>query len=794
MYYHQLKIALRSLLSRKLFTLINIIGLSIGMAAALLIFLWVQNEFTYDRYHPNGEDIYRVIRTSQSKYGTRTSDVIPFPLVEATNTEIPEVLLLSKHMTLREPNLKISTNKSYKEKAFCFIDRTWFDLFSYNILSGSVQSLFENPNHIALSESLAKKYFGAENALGKRIELKDISYTVKMVYADPPTNSVLQFQGLLPFDAYWLKSNKEKSLQDWNNSNFRVFLQTKYPEMVARKLTSIQQENVQLEGYQFSNSLEPLQDIHFSSIRKYSSYPHQEKSTVLIFGLIGLILLIAALLNYLSLSTALIYERIKEIGIKKVIGASFQSVFSQVLLEALMVSLLSIVLALEIGKYCLPLLHNFTGVPLEIDLTSHPIWGVIGIILMLSICLAGIYPALLFAGIKPIRLSRSSKNPQSKLSLRKGLVITQFSLALIILVCTIVMGNQLHYIQKKDVGYDRSYVLQFQPKLYQGDWEHNHKQFSLWQEELQKIPEFQAVAGSIGSIIDIGNFNGDDLSWAGKGPDFLAGAFRYGVNEDLQQVFDLKMAAGRWFHSSFESDKNNIVLNETAVKTFQISEPLIGKHILWRGQEGSIIGIAKDFHFQSLHKKIEPLVLFHSGQNGASTVFAKTSGLQASTALAQARTSFEKLLPNLIFEYEFLDDSFEEMHRVEIKMGTLFKIFAGILLFISCLGLLGLSTFEVLQRTKEIGIRKVLGARVQQIVRLLSSDFLKLVLLAFLLASPVAWYAMNRWLESFAYRVDITWWMFALAGLWAVGLAFITVGFQSFRAAVANPINALRSE
>ncbi|MEM6631677.1 MAG: FtsX-like permease family protein [Bacteroidota bacterium] len=794
MFYHHLKIAFRSLLSRKLFTLINIVGLSIGMAAALLISLWVQNEFTYDRHHPKGKDIYRIISTTQSKYGTRSSDLVQFPLMLAAGSEIPEVLLLSKNRVLREPTLNIGSQQSYQEKSLCYVDQAWFDLFSYDILAGSIQALFENPNHLALSEALARKYFGEDEALGKRVEFKDISYIVKMVYKDPPTNSILQFPCLIPFEAYWFRADKGKSLNDWNNSSFRVFLQTEQPEIVAQKLTALKRKNIQLDGYEFLNTLEPLQDIHFSTVSKYSPFPHQQKSTVLIFGIIGFILLVAALLNYLSLSTALIYERIREIGIKKVIGASFQTVFSQVLLEALMVSLLAIILALEIGKYSLPLLHSFTGVPIVIDLGSLPIWGVIGVILLLSICLAGLYPALLFAGIKPIRLTKSSKNPQSNISLRKGLVVTQFALALIILLCTIVMGNQLSYIQKKKVGYDRSYVVQFQPKLYQGDSEYNYKQFSLWQQVLQEIPEFQAVAVSIGSIIDIGNFNGDDLSWEGKDPNLLAGAYRYGVNEALQEVFDLKLIAGRWFDSSYETDQNNIVLNETAVKTFQIPEPIIGRQIVWRGEAGTIIGIAKDFHFQSLHKKIEPLVMFYTDQNGGSTVLARTTGVQASEALSQAQTSFEKFLPNLIFEYEFLDDSFEEMHRTEINMGFLFKIFAGILLFISCLGLLGLSTFEVLQRTKEIGIRKVLGARVQQIVQLLSSDFLKLVLVAFLIASPIAWFAMDRWLESFAYRVPIMWWMFVLTGLFALTLAFLTVGFQSFRAAVASPIHALRSE
>ena len=526
---------------------------------------------------------------------------------------------------------------------------------------------------------------------------------------------------------------------------------------------------------------------------EYDTFEHQNKSALYIFGMIGFIILLAAAVNYVSLSTALINRRIKEIGIKKVIGASFRFIFTQVLMETLLMSIIALTLAAWIAEHYLSVLNSLVGIPLEIHLASTHIWTLIGGIFLLSVLLAGVYPAVLFAGFKPMRLIKKIHTSQKGVSVRKILVVSQFGIAIAVVICTVILQQQLHYIQHKQVGYDRSYVIQFRPDLFRGDWKENMRLFGIWEEELRKFPEFKAVANLSESLINVNSSNGADFHWEGKDPNFDAKVFRLGVDEHLQTLYDFDLVQGRWFSDKLETDRNHIVLNQTAVKRYNIPEPVIGRSITWRGQKGTIIGIAKDFHFQSLHHKVEPLLIYYAS-NPSSVMAARTRGEDAQTAIKKAQKSFESILPHLAFKYEFLDDTYEQLHRTEADMSWLFQLLSGLLIFISCLGLFGLSTFAVERRTKEIGIRKVLGAQVRQIVQLLSSDFLKLVAIALVIACPIAWYAMDTWLESFAYRVAISWWMFGFAGILAVGLAFLTVGFQSFKAAIANPVEALRAE
>jgi hypothetical protein len=438
-------------------------------------------------------------------------------------------------------------------------------------------------------------------------------------------------------------------------------------------------------------------------------------------------------------------------------------------------------------------MEEFTGMPLKLQYNQPIIWMMLGGVVVLSACLSGIYPAAMFAGFKPLSLLQTKSNNFGSASLRKLLVIVQFVVTITMLICTVIIHQQLKFIQQKDVGYNRSHVVRIQPNLYQGSWDQNVERFAVFEKELSKVPEFESFAVSSGSPIHIRSTNSGNFEWDGMPEDFEAVVSTLSADERLKEVFDFKMKRGRWFEEGRELDKKGIILNEAAIQAFQIDEPVIGRSISWRGNEGSIIGIVKDFHFKSMRTSIDPLLI--SYKNGwESCVLARISNTNVQRAIKQAEQSFTQVFPNQPFEYTFLDEAYDKMHHSEKKMSSMFKIFASLLIFISCLGLFGLTTFAVERRTKEIGIRKVLGANVHNIVHLLSKDFVKLILVGILISIPIGWLLMNQWLKNYAYRIELSWWMFALTGVMVIFLALLTTSFQSTRAALNDPVSSLRNE
>ncbi|MEO0341444.1 MAG: FtsX-like permease family protein, partial [Bacteroidota bacterium] len=513
-----------------------------------------------------------------------------------------------------------------------------------------------------------------------------------------------------------------------------------------------------------------------------------------IFAIIGFIILLTAGLNYINLSTALISKRVKEIGVKKVVGASFQSLFYQMLTETFLLSIIAFVAGLGIVQLMLPSLRTFVDIPLTLDFTKPTIWLVLVGVIALSIAIAGIYPALMTANFKPIQLIRGNEKAEKGVTLRKILVVTQFTSVIIVLISTFVIYQQLQYIQYKDVGYDRSQVMLIRPHLFRtGDWRQNFDNYVVYKEELSKLPQFTSVAMTDNPISNINNRNSGGFQWEGQAADQSVNVAQFRVNQDLQDLFGLEMEQGRWFDAELQTDRNNVILNETAIKQFGIKEPVIGTKTTFQQREGTIIGVVKDFNYSSLREKIEPLVIWHNDGRGTN-ILARVEGENINEAIQVAEAKFNEILPGLQFEYQFIDEAFQKMHTADIKMSQLFKVFTGILVFISCLGLLGLAVFAADRRVKEIGVRKVLGASIGNIVSLLSKDFLKLVLVSFVIAVPVGWYFMKEWLNNFAYSSPLYWWIFALAGFLAISIAFLTVSTQSIKAAVANPVQSLRND
>lgn len=793
------KIAYRNLFKNKIFSTINVVGLSIGMAAALLIFVWVQNELSFDNYHSDAHRIYRTISHIDVGQDIWNWSSVPYPLTEAATEEIPEIEELIKARNIGNPILKTETGKLFKVKDFAYVDEKWLEVLDYEVAEGSLETFHNNLYSIALTESQAEQLFGYKMATGQTLYMDTIVYSVDVILKDNPVNSVLQYNGFIPLKAFWANEKNWKNDQGWGNFSYKTFVKCKEgvnPKIVEEKLVAILDKNRSSKKRKnnASISLEVIQDIRFSEVVDNDQYQHQNKSAVYIFMLIGLMLLLSASFNYVNLSTALINKRVKEIGVKKIIGASFQHIFSQVMMETFLISGLAIILAYGLAQYGLPFLQEITGLPIQIDLQSGHIWALLGGMLLLNVLVAGIYPAILFAGFKPIRLISGKLLDQRGISLRKGLVVSQFVVAIAMMICTVIIYQQLNYIQEKNVGYDRSYVVDISPRLFGGDWRTNYKKFGLFKEELSKVPEFEAMALTDASLIDIGSSSSGNLKWEGYSDEDEVPVFRLSADESLLEVFSLEMQEGRWFQNDLETDKKNFILNESAARLLNIPEPIVGTEVTNGGDaSGTIIGIVKDFHFRSMHEEIAPLLIEHN-DDYSSTVLAKVNGRIGQQALKKAEATFATFFPNIPFEYTFLDDAFEKMHESEEKMTLLFQIFAGLLLIISCLGLFGLATFAVERRTKEIGIRKVLGASTQIIVQLLAKDFIKLVVIAVLIAIPLSWTAMQQWLENYAYRVEMQWWMFALAGVLTLVLAFMTVSVQSLRAAQENPANVLKND
>ena len=796
-----LKIAFRNLFHNKIFTTINTVGLAIGMAATLLIFVWVQNELTFDNYHKDADRIYRMITHLDVGKDVWNWGSVPYMLTEVAPEEIPEIEEIAKvRHIFGKPVFKTKDGSLFTEKEFAYVDKKWLDLFDYQIVKGSLKSFQNNIYSIALTETKAKQFFGELPPLGQTLSMDSTTYTVDLILKDNPTNSVLQFKGFIPIKARFAKEEDKRNDRSWGNFDYQTFIKSKAgvsPKVIEEKLLVLldkyRTDKEKNRKNDTSISLEAIQDIRFSEVVDNDQYKHQNKSAVYLFALIGLMLMMSASFNYVNLSTALINKRVKEIGVKKIVGATFGHIFFQVITETILISALSLFFAIGLAQFALPFLQEVTDLPLALAISSLQLWIVLAIMLGLNVLIAGIYPAILFAGFKPIKLIKGKLLTPQGLSLRKGLVVSQFVVAIAMLISTVIAYQQLQFIHQKNVGYDRSYVLEISPNLFNGDWKNNFKKFDVFAQELRRVPEFEAIAQSSGSLVDIRSASGGNFKWAGLGEDEKASVNTLDADEALLLVYDLEMAEGRWFKNELETDKKNYIINEAAAKKFDLPQPIVNAQVTNRGEEGQIIGIVKDFHFKSMHHAITPLLISHNS-GWSSTISAKVNGKTGQQALKKAEKKFATHFPNLPFEYTFLDDTFEKMHETEAKMTLLLQIFAFLLIIISCLGLFGLATFAVERRTKEIGIRKVLGANTRLIVQLLSKDFLKLVSVALVIAIPLAYYGMQTWLNDYAYRVEMQWWMFALTGLATIGIAFITVSIQSVKAALQNPAEVLKSE
>ncbi len=799
------KIAWRSMLKNKSASIIYITGLSLGMAAAVLILLWVQNEMSFDSYHSNAGKIYQVNLAKKE-------DGIPFNgtpvlLAESIKKQVPEIEKVAATIVNGSPKV-VNVNENYfKERGWVYADKEWFNLFKYEFTEGNANGFNESPGNIILIASLAKKYFGTANAVGQFIKIDTNSYKVKGVIKDNPINSSFQYTFFLPIEEFMKMPGVQQ--QGWMYLSANTFVQLKENanvNNVQNGINSIIMHQEQIQSV-FSNGakkdtlvagLTALKKIHFALNQGgFSSAYTSGKGIVYIFSILGFLLLSIASINYVNLSTARASMRSKEVSIKKIMGANTKNLFIQFIVESVVTSVVALLLTLIIVLLSLPWFNNLTGKVFTLSLSSVALWEVLGVTLLITILLTGIYPALLLSSFKPLNVLRGINILKTKSPvLRKTLVTAQFTIAITLSIAAIVILKQLHFIQSNNEGYDRKQIFSFS---IPGSWassgmaDNKNELFTLVKNELAKETAIEHLTISNDDIQNLQMSMGGVADWTGKKKEQVPLITMLTTDTDFRNIFKLQLKEGRWFQEDNAADHHNYILTETTVAELGLKKPYLGQYFSVMGDTGQIVGIVKDFHFRNFHQKISAAVLMNNPLYKG-TFFVEAAAGKTNIALAKATATFKKFFPQTPFEYKFMDAAFDDMYRADKKAAALVSTFSGIAIFISCLGLFGLVSFIAEQRTKEISIRKILGATVGNITTLLSKDFVKLVFIAIVVASPIAWWAMNKWLEAFAYRINISWWMFAAAGFAAIFIALVTVSVQAIKAALVNPAKSLRSE
>jgi putative ABC transport system permease protein len=804
MLQNYLTVALRTMLRHKTYSLLNIFGLASGMVVSLLIWLWVQDERNYDRFHSNADQIYRLTAQVSEVEAAITS----LPIAPALSTQLPDVQSATR-LKDRQELVRIGSRK-FEEKRVYYVDSTFFSMFSFPLLEGNWQTALSQPNGVVITRATALKYFGTPRVLGRTVQVLEqtiqtnqwTNLTITGVLDDIPHRSHLQFDLLLPFarlygTEYFQKNNA------WDS--FSLFTYVRLADRFepgSEALAKLEQQINQLHQRQHSQTeaqfhLQPLTDIHLKTkvgmIQDVEG--HGNEQYVRIFSVVSLAILLIACINFTNLSTARASRRAKEVGLRKVVGARRGQLIGQFLSESMLYTLLALLVAILLAVWLLPLFNTLTGKQLRLaELGGNLSVGLLVGALLLTSLVAGSYPALYLSGFQPVRVLKgrlaSGKATVSRrtLSFRDGLVVVQFVISLVLLVGTAVVYGQLQYIRTRNLGFDKEHLL-YVSMPRSGDLFNNTQALKATLSQYPETSRF-SITSDLPINLQTGKTN---FEWEGKDPNNQTIIPYLLVDERFTGTFGMQLLRGRNFRDDSSADQSNYLVNETALKLMGYElKTAVGKPLVFGDNRGQIIGVIKDFHFKPIHQAIEPLVLRFNRFGGYIVVRADANRTAATVKRLEA--IFGSIYPNHPFTYQFLDEDLARLYRAEQQVGHLFKVFAIVALLISCLGLLGLAAFTAEQRRKEIGIRKVLGASVGSIVRLLSRDFLKPVLIAVVLATPVSWWVMNRWLEDFAYRIEVNAWILALAGAVAVGVGLLTVSLQTLKAAVANPVKTLRSE
>jgi putative ABC transport system permease protein len=800
-----LKTAIRGLLRHKAYSLINIAGLTLGITAAVLIGLFVWDEYRYDRFIPGGEDVYRVYDVVTSDQGTSNASATPPMFATTLKHEFPAVQTVARVLATADYKMLFEANgKQLYEQDGLFVDSTFFAIFPLTFGQGSPAKALDDPGSIVISREMAHRYFGSANPMGQKLLIDKQPVHVTGVFDKNPRFH-LQFSFLRPLRAMNIQEDR---MQSWAWQQFYTYIRLNKgsdPGTLQRSFKDIVVKRAypQLKGFKYVPVFQALRDIHLHSADfKFDSTQKGNITYVNALLIIAAFILIIACFNFINLSTARSVRRAKEVGVRKTIGAGKGQLMVQFIGETLLLALASTILAVGLTALLLPWLDNFTGKAIPLSALADPI--AIGFFLLLTMIvgfLAGSYPAIVLSGFDPVKVLKpgnAAGGPPGKLPwLRHSLVVVQFTLSILLIICCVIVLRQVDYLHHKDLGFSKDQIMFFPMR---GALFNNQEAFK---NELLRSPGISSV--SIGYGFPGDPVAGDEILVPEHGQKVSHPITQLAVDYDYIGTLQLKLVAGRGFSRAMSTDKDHAwILNETAVRDlgFGTPEKALGQTLYWHPWDGNnpdslkvgrVIGVVRDFNYKSLYNKIEPAALqIYPFAAWKVAVKMHTEGIDRT--IARVRNIWGHFVTDYPLEYKFLDENFGQMYESEDKLGSLLWIFTGIAIFVGCLGLFGLTAYTAETRRKEVGIRKILGASVKGVLFLLSKDLIGLVVISLLIASPIGWYFMNHWLRGFAYRVAIAWWMFGLAGFLALITALMTVGYQAIRAATANPVSSLRSE
>lgn len=793
----------RNLTKSKTYSLLNIIGLSAGLTCFSLIALWGTDELSYDKFNINYDRIYRVISTAKTQTGIEEAAVTSAPMAKVLKNDYPEVENTVR-LRMRE-EIVISDNQQVLQPGILLTDPSFFDVFSYRLTRGNAATALNEPYSIVLTETTAKKYFGDKDPTGQTLMLNmydttgyAVAYTITGIMPDPPKNSHFTFNMLASFKTIEVARPNVLTIDGWGDANFYTYVLLKKGVDYKAFSNKIEQFYVKYIG-ELNNiwrsvyfyKLQPLRDIHLRSHLQHEIAPTESITQVYIFSTIGIFILLLAGINYTNLATARSIGRAKEVGIKKVVGASKQQLVQQYLSEAVFTTIIALLLAFVLSILLKPYFYQVTDKNLSLFSSPLLVSFLLGVALFLGL-LSGIYPALVLSAFKPLTMLKGAFKSSSKgILLRKSLVVLQFVITIVLITGIIIINSQMSFIKHKDLGYNK-YALLFIRVNGNTDV---IKGYHVFKNELEKSPLISGIATS-NSMISGGLGTGGSETVDPQGNPLQVNTARLRVDTNYFKVYGIKLLAGRNFSRSASTNTvRQIVLNKTAVRKigWKSNEEAIGKPFKLEDTKGEVVGVINDFHFNSLEQAIEPLAIYPSDDH-FSRITLKVDIKKANEVIALMENTWKKYFPSALFDYDFVSQQIKEQYKSEERFSKIFLYFSLLSLLIACLGLYGLISYTVFQKTKEIGIRKVLGATTSRIVIILSSSFIKLVLFAYIIALPIAWYVMNRWLQDFAYRVNLSLWMFIIAGLLVLSIALLTASFQSIKAALANPLKNLRTE